>query len=126
MGFKATVSLARMRKNILALWELRSKLLSECSQPSFGLAISSVDGVEVLVIDIHAYKVLQTAGPGHQIPCNHVPSRSYSFTQAAMVFAVAVGSAPLEVGTSVDPAVFRNQKEVIFKRAPILTKDRYD
>jgi hypothetical protein len=32
-----------------------------------------------------------------------MPSRLYSLTQAAIVLAVAMGSAPLEVGTSVEP-----------------------
>lgn len=37
-----------MREKVLALWELRSQLLRERRQPGFGLAITSVDCVEVL------------------------------------------------------------------------------
>ena len=38
-----------VREDVLPLRELSAELLGECSEPSFGLPITRVDGIEVLI-----------------------------------------------------------------------------
>ena len=38
-----------VREDVLPLRELSAELLGECSEPSFGLPITRIDGIEVLI-----------------------------------------------------------------------------
>lgn len=73
-------------------------------EPSLCTAGSGVDSVEVFVIDINAVELVQTIVSAISSNIKQWKELTpYCLTNAAIVFAVLVGSAPSLVGASVDP-----------------------